>query len=268
MSLHDAYARLTPVEIAFPDPARVERLSGSVAAESEERGVDDTDPDVFVTLRVVAERVRTLRGPEEPVESTYPFGSLLFQCVHFTRAGCPVYLLKIEAARRLLEDAPGERRPAGEPKLQPPQSAGYLQLPQHLVWTRDSEGGTPESLDGIFWTLSKSGMLHVLAISGLRPDRPGFGASTLPAAPASEVASWLDATVRASGRDFASGLPGAELDRLYAVERAGEVLKLLARFFAHLSTGGAPLEVGRIPESVGRGPRPTAMHYTRVAPGD
>jgi hypothetical protein len=117
----------------------------------------------------------------------------------------------------------------------------------------------------MFWTASSEGRLSVLPIVGLRPDRPGFGALSLPDAPLTHAERWMHATIRDGGGDYASALPGADLDGLYAIESAGEVLKLLARFFAH---AGAVPSAHETPDRAGvgttAGPRPSALPYTRV----
>ena len=273
MSLHDDYARRTPIEVAFPDRTVLEMLSAEVAKEAEQGGVDDTSPEAFMTTIAVGESVRTMHGPDAPPEATYPLAVLLYHGVHFLRAGLPVYLVDTGAMRALVSDAPGRATPSL------PSTAGYLQLPQHLVWTQAARSGpgaagsAPESLDGIHWMLSASGMLHVLPISGLLPDRSGFGALPLPGAPIADAHVWLHAEVRASGDDFASTLPGGELDRLYSVETAGEVLKLLARFFT-LAEGGQARFDARSGDSAPDArrsdgdPPPSALPYTRISLAD
>lgn len=227
MSLHDRYARVTPFEIAFPDEGFLDRLVEGVDEEASGRGVDPQVPGVFTTLGSVADAVSELQAPDAPEGAAHELAALLFHVVHFRRAGRPVYLLETAATRYLIEGAP-----SGEPR--PPSSAGYLQLPQHLFWMGSGGEGVPESVDGLFWFASDGGRLHVLPVTGVLPERLAFRALPLPEAPLRDAPLWLDADVRDNGRDFTSALPGQDLDRLYAVETAGEVLKLLARFFAYL----------------------------------
>jgi hypothetical protein len=120
-------------------------------------------------------------------------------------------------------------------------------------------------VDGIFWFASAQGVLHVLPITGVRPDGPGFNAVPLPDAPLQDAPQWMDAAMRGSADDYRSVLPGHDLDGLYSVETAGEVLKLLARFFAlcESTTGLHPAGA----EDVPTGPRPSALAYTRVGSG-
>jgi hypothetical protein len=262
MSLHDAYARLTPFEVAFPDEAALRELLAAVTAEARERGLDATELESFMLLAAGGDFVRGLRAADAPPETLLPFSALLFHALHFLRADRPLFLLDAGAVRRLVVDPP-----QGAPV--PPAPAGYLQLPQHLVWMGGGDGGQPESLDGLFWAVSGGGRLLVLAITGLRPDRPGFGTVALPAAPLADAASWLDAQVRRDGHDFGTTLPGGEIDALIGVEVAGELLKLVARFFAHASAAEATPTVPRVsqraPGAGGpEGPRASALPYTRV----
>ncbi len=257
MSLHDAYARLTPFEIAFPDRGRFEEVAAAAIDEADRGGIDATDPDAFSTLASVGDFLSELHGDEVPRVELIQHGLLLFHAVHFSRAGRPLFLLDRAAARALVLSAPG--RPP-----EPPTHAGYVQLPQHLFWAAAGpDGGSPESVDGLFWTVSRAMRVHVLPIVGVRPDRAGFGALSLPEAPLAHAADWMHADIRGSSNDFTSRLPGAELDDLYAVEAAGEVFKLLARFFSHLADLGA-LREGPRPTEGGVGPRPSELGYTLV----
>ncbi len=256
MSLHDEYARLTPFEIAFPDRARFDALVDSVAAEAERRSLDPTLLDVFAALEAVGSFLVELHGEDVPRVDLLEHAALAYHAVHFVRAACPLFLLETAAARDVVTEAP-----SGRPV--PPENSGYVQLPQHLFWTGGSAGATPESVDGIFWTVTSASRLHVLPIVGLRPDRPGFGALSLPDAPLAHAEQWMRADVRERGPDYASELPGAALDTLYAFEAAGEVLKLLARVFAHVDRSPAALRPG-YPAGGSGTPQPSALRYTRV----
>jgi hypothetical protein len=233
MALHDRYARRTPFELAFPDRTRAERLADEAMEEAEARGVDPHHPQMFATLGSVGAFLAELRDPEAPPEAVHQYAALAFHGVAFTRAGYPLYLLSTDAARELVAEASG-----GEPV--PPARAGYLQLPQHLFWVESgADEEVPESLDGLFWTLTSDDTLHTLLVTGVRPDRPGVGVIPVPEAPIADASSWLGASVRAAGEgsDFESAIPGADIDGLYGIRTAGEPLKLLARVFAALAEG-------------------------------
>ena len=257
MTLHDAYARLTPYEIAFQDKAALQALIVEIAEEVEGRGADPSSPQSFVTMGSVGAFVRELQGPDAAPETILDYGALVFQAVHFTTAECPLYVLGTHASRYLVDGVPD-----GEPV--PPSPVGYLQLPQYLFWTVGGEGNPAESIDGMFWMSGASGLLHVLLVTGLRPDRPGFGTILVPEAPIAEAAEWLDTHARESAPDFLSELPGGELDGLYAMGVAGEALKLLARFFAYASAVPDALEPVDMPPKSEGGPTPSVLSHVRV----
>ena len=232
MSFHDAYLRLTPFELAFPDGG----AEGSVAPES-------------------AASLREL-------------GALAFHAVPFRRAGCVTLLLDVELCRFLAAQGPG---PAAT--VTPPAPAGYVQFPRHLVWAQAVPGDPPEPVDGFFWTVGAGDVLHLLLATGIREGRPGLSVVPVAEALLAEAPGWLHARMREAGEDFATTLPGGELRGLYSFVTAGEVLKLAARLFAHLSAAPqaasekAPaLEVAR-PGEHGSGtaaPQPSGLPYRRV----
>jgi len=228
MPLHDIYARRTPFELAVPDRTAIPELIEKVVEEARAGGADPSHMHAFVTMGSVTSFVNALQGDDAPSEAIHQYGALLYHAVHFEEDGHPLFLVDTHACRYLVEGAPD-----GSPT--PPTESGYLQFPQHLFWIGSEGDATPESIDGLFWTVSASGLLHSLLVTGVRPDRAGFGTVPIPEAPLSEAPQWVDAQARPEGDDFASAMPGADVEGLYSVETAGEVLKLLSRFFAYVS---------------------------------
>jgi hypothetical protein len=263
MSLHDAYARVTPFEFAFRDQSRADQLVADVEEEARGRGADVAAPHAFVTMGAVAGFVAEIEGPDAPVGATHQYGALAFQGYHFTKASFPLYLLTTHAVRYLVEGSPGG-------VVSAPTPAGYLQLPQHLFWTDSGQG--PESVDGVFWTTTENGALHALLASGVRSDGSGLGVVPLPEAPMADASDWLGLDARGDGRDFASDLPGADIDGLYSVASSGEVLKLLSRFWAYMEAVPDAAERSAPTTEVAAGddgsqnadPEPSALPYTRV----
>lgn len=265
MSLHDGYARVTPYELVFGGRTNAEALVAAVEEESAGRGADPEDPHAFVTMGAVGAFVRELEASDAPPGAIHQYGALAFHGVHFTRADCPLFLLSTHVVRYLVDGAP-------RAAVEPPSRAGYLQLPQHLFWT-DAGADVPESVDGIFWSGTTKGILHSMIVAGMRPDRAGLGVVPLPEAPLCEAETWLEADARGDGSDFASLMPGSEIDRLYAFTTSGEVLKLLARFFAYVQSVPEALQrhdagsmVGDAPSRGGgeHGPEPSRLPFTRV----
>lgn len=260
MSLHDTYPRVTPFELAFRDVPSADALAEEVAEEAAGRGSDADHPHAFVTMEAVERFARALAPDDDPEHAGLRYGPLAYHGVHFTRAGCPLFLLTTHVARYLTGGSPG-----GEPRL--PAPAGYLQLPQHLFWAA-GESGSPESVDGIFWSAPAGDTLHTLLVTGLHPGGHGLGVVPLPAAPMADAPDWLEVDARGDGGDFQSDLPGAEIEQLYALQTAGEALKLLARFFAYAAR--VPGALDRLEGPVGgpdegrEGPRPSSLACTRV----
>ena len=266
MSLHDDYARVTPFEIVFRTDEEVEALARAVAEEAAGRGVDPTDLGGFLTLGSVEAFVRNTAEADPDPTLLHRYGPLVYHSVRFGEGGRELYLLTSHAARYLVEGSPG-----GEPGA--PSNAGYLQLPQHLFWTR-AAADAPESIDGVFWSVTPGGYVHFLLITGLRPDRPGVGVVPLPEAPVADAPRWVDLEAREAGPDFSTDLPGADIDGLYEIRSAGEAFKLMARFFAYV--GGVPAAVERRggatepdgdSSSALAAPAPSRLDFARVTLG-
>jgi hypothetical protein len=160
-------------------------------------------------------------------------GRLLFHAFHFWQGRAERVELSEDEVRWLIDEVSR----VGGWRLRPPSSVGYLRLPRNLLWTAPAPGLTPEPADGFFWLFSEPedepARLHLLLVLGVRPDRPGF--SVVPATGVlDDEDHWAEATGRKDGTDFETELPGGELDRLYSVETAAELLKLASRAFWHL----------------------------------
>lgn len=272
MALHDAYARRTPYELFLPDEDFADEHFPGIVEELDERAGSASDPTRFVMLMRAGEVLQRLKGPEDDPERIRQHGALLFHAFHFWRSERPLFLLTEESARRVVEAARAGRLPPGTkgasaddvdaPSLLPAE-AGYLQLPRHLFWGRVGPEETPESVDGLFWTV-RDGMVVVLAALGIREGRPGFTVFDLPPAPLEDWRLWIEQPMREEGADFASALPGAELDELYEVRAPGELLELLILAFRD-PAGSAESWPGPPP---GAGdddaPVPSALPFTRL----
>jgi hypothetical protein len=229
-------------------------------------------------LGAVGAYVRRLQGPDAPAESINDYIALLYHLYHFVRHGRPLHLVDVHLARYLVDGPPG-----GQEVGEPPAPAGYAQLPRHLFWVGGDTEDAAEPVDGFFWTVAADGTLHLLLATGMREGRPGLAVVALPEAPWAEAGAWMHARVRTEGADFRTTLPGGELDGLYSLTAAGEVLKLAARLFAyeravpasvekHLppsdghGRGGEGGPTGGRPqgEGGGGGPAPSRLPYRRV----
>ena len=275
MSVHDAYARLTPYELLLPDPEFPERCFGAIASEAEERGVDPGNPAAFVMLGSVGGALGELREEDAAPELAHDHAGILFFAYHFWRAGGTVALARRGTVRELLEGRRGEAGEgagaavggavgSGGARPRVPEDglleketdwaanlarrAGYVQLPRHMVWV-ESPDDPPESMDGFFWYGDRRAALHLAVVAGMRRDRPGFVAVTVPPQPLAELPGWAAGPARESGGDFSTSLPGSELDDLVGVRTPAEIFKLAALLLGRLPT--------ECPEAAAPAPRPT-----------
>lgn len=266
MPIHDVFARLTPYERTLPDPGFPDRHFGALEAEARERGVELADPGVFAMLTAAVAALDELKVPGEGDDETLTrLAALLFHAFHHDRAGRPLLLVRTGVVRYLVDTPPGQdTRPGGGL----PASA-YVQLPQHLVWTA-AAGERPRSLDGFFWTLPGDGTVHLLAVAGLFTDRAGFTVIPLPGVPMEDAPLWAAADMRPGPEtDFATDLPGSELEGLYEVRTAGELLKLGARLDAYLARFPQAVRPGEAPsnasaEAGAAAPPPSALPHSIV----
>ena len=302
MAIHDAWARRTPYELFLPDDDFARERFAAIRAEAEERRTGTRDPERFVLLMAAGETLQELRGPGDDAERLAQHGHLLFHAFHFHEAGEPLWLLTTPAARYVVEAA-GD---GGAVPPRPPTAAGYLQLPQHLFWLAgggEARGGgvspgggrghgadaggpedagdagsPPQSVDGIFWTVDDpdgdgAAEVSVLAVTGVRPDRPGFGVVPVQGAPLADAGSWVSTPMRPDGEDFRSEMPGADIDALYELRTAGELLKLLARAWTLADIEGAdlrePPEPGAADDPAAApapgGPPPSGLPWYRIS---
>lgn len=236
MAVHDAYARLTPYELLLPEPEFAERSFPPIGEEAAERGVDTENPAAFVMLGAVQAALAELREEDAAPESAHDHGGVLFFAYHLWRTGGAVAL----AQRKTLRDvAPGgtEHADSARNPLWPKTlggNAGYIQLPQHLVWIEEARNGPPESVDGFFWFGDSRGALHLALVAGMRSDRPGYAVVPVPPQPLDTLSDWATGPAREGGGDFETSLPGAELDGLLGIRTPAEVFKLAALLLRRL----------------------------------
>jgi hypothetical protein len=255
MSLHDAWARITPLEMLFSSSDAAQDFLATVAEEAEGRGAMPEIPHSFITMATTSDFIASIAGEGAPDAEIQRVSALAYHVVNFHRLEGRLYFLDTAVSRYLTGGVPGAAAPL-------PSRAGYVQLPQHLFWLENGES-VPESVDGIFWTVTGDGVLHSLVVTNVRPDGTGAGVVPLPEAPVASAAEWLDVDARGDGADFATALPGGDLDQLYGLSSSGEVLKLLARLFAYLHAVPDAAATGSVPAEA-ETPRPTALPHLLV----
>lgn len=238
-------ARPDPYELVFGGDNIDDRLFPPIGQEAEARDLPTHDPERFVFLSSVGKLLQAIAGSaqepaqEVPQGALAQYGRLLFHAFHYWRGGRRAWAVDEDRLRWLLDEV----TTVGPWTLTPPAASGYLRLPRNLVWAAPAPDAKPEPADGLFWFLASSGkpgegdegaaQLHVLLALGVRADRPGFSIVTATGVLDDEP-HWAEVDGRPGATDFESTLPGGELDRLYSVETAAELLKLASLCFWHL----------------------------------
>ena len=223
--------RATPFDLAFGE--MVARFP-SITEALQQEGAAATDRDRFVLLEPVARLLGEIVPTGAGADALEAHILLLQHAYLFWMAEQPVH--------EVTEDA--LRRATGEARLSTVLSrdALYLQLPELRVWGSPNESSPPEPLDGMFVARTESNEeIAVLAIFGMRPDRPGFSAVALEgrADPDDPSAGEIEvAAARADGgAPFGPKLAGGMAAGLYSVANAGELLLLTGRLLAQLDSG-------------------------------
>ena len=171
-----------------------------------------------------------MESAEESDDAIRQYGRLLYHAFHYWRDQKPTRRIDEEGIRWLLDDV----TTVGDWQLTTPSVSGYLQLPHQLIWAEPAPGLTPEPADGFFWRYVEPddapAELHVLLVLGVREGRAGF--SVVPATGVLDTEDhWADLEGRDDGEDFENTLPGGEMDELYSIETAAELLKLASLCF-------------------------------------
>jgi hypothetical protein len=201
-------------------------------------GATATDRDRFVLLEPVGRLLREIVPEDAGADALEAHVLLLHHAYLFWAAEQRTYQISDQALRR----AVGEKGIT----TRLPHPAQYLQLPELRVWGSPNEASPPEPLDGMFVSAAHSepeggGAISVLAIFGMRPDRPGFSAVGLegradphdPAPGEIEIAAARDDGTA----PFAPKLAGGTAAGLYSVANAGELLLLTCRLLTLLDSG-------------------------------
>lgn len=254
--------------MVFGHPSIEETRFPAIADDLALRGTTAADPDAFALLDPVRSLVAVL-GPDEPGgprgEEYRAHARLVYHAFLHWSAGKPSHALDRDVARELAdpsgEAGSGEAGPSGEAGMPGgrradrvgavPGPAGWVGLPSTLFWARIEAAAIPEPVNGFFWAAPPE-ELQVLLVTGMRPDRTGFG--TLDArAPFGEAGFGEPFEPRPDGAEaFANILPGGELDGLLSIVTRGEALTLAARALAALEAGAggtppSPEQAGSTP---------------------
>jgi len=204
--------RATPFDLVFQPAAATSfpRIAASLASA----GLDPADRDAFLMDREVITLLHDLRPDEGLGEAMDQMVALVHHAYLSWAAGGVTIPIGRETAEELLDQV----LPDGDDSRD--LAAYYAQFPERMIWARVIEDDAPEPLDGMFVSRDPLGLLRVLGIFGLRPDRPGFSAVEATGPRAARLTR-EDGTAL-----FAPTLPGAAAAGLRSITGEEELLEL------------------------------------------
>jgi hypothetical protein len=221
--------RSTPFSLVFAAIA-AERFP-AIAAALQREAAAPPDRDRFVLIEPVARLLRDIVPEGAGAEALESHLLLLHHAYLYWAGEGWVYKIGEGALHRAITE--------GAITSHLPRPALYLQLPELRVWGSPSPGAPPEPLDGMFVSeTGTKGTIAVLAIFGMRPDRPGFSAVGLDGRADAEDANSGEIEVAAARDDgsepFGPVLAGGSAAGLHSIANAGELLLLTCRILAQL----------------------------------
>jgi hypothetical protein len=235
--------RPTPFGLAFGEIAQ---RFPAIAEALQQDGAAVVDRDRFVLLEPVGRLLRDIVPEDADADALETHVLLLHTAfLHWSNEGT-VYQIGEQALQRAIV--------ATRITTALPHPALYLQLPELRVWGSPSAVAPPEPLDGMFVSAADApgrgagaGALAVLAIFGMRPDRPGFSAVGIEGRADSDDPTISEVEVAAARDDgspaFGPMLAGGSAAGLYSVANAGELLLLTCRLLTLLPSDGTTSEL-------------------------
>jgi hypothetical protein len=130
-------------------------------------GYDPRDRDRFLMVREVVTLLRDLRPDEGMGEGIDQLAALLHHAYLFWASG--EHTVEVTADRLPALVASSDITGSAESTV-----ACYVAIPPHRVWADVIPGQPPEPMDGCFVDPGPDGMLRVLGVFGIHPERPGF----------------------------------------------------------------------------------------------
>ena len=214
--------RLDPFDHAFAELAASRFPEIRAEAEAEHR--DTADRPQFAALRAVQHLLDEVEAPdilEARPDAGAEYLTALYVAYRYWDAGRHAF----PVSREYIEAALGEPTPVEQPPV--PHRACYLRLPERWFWAQIEPAEPHEPVDGLFVVMDgRDREIVVLAVLGLRGDRPGFSEVSVTTVPEHL------ATAHQSARQgiFAPTLDGGREAGLRSLTTSAELLHL-----AHLA---------------------------------
>ena len=220
--------RPTPFDLVFSGLAaeRFPALRESLA----KAGADPRDRDAFLVTFPAMSLLRELRPDDSDAGNGVDELAALAHHAYLAWAdGLHTWVAPEAIARRAVT--------APQAPTAAPANAGYIQVPERLVWASLGAEATWEPLDGCFVHAVAEGTVRVLGVFGLHAARNGFTVAESVGVPGS-------VTTRRDGTPlFAPSLEGGALAGISAIVEAGELVELAGRLLADPALVSRQLEI-------------------------
>jgi hypothetical protein len=217
-------SRSTPFDLVFAElaaerfPAIREALAGA--------GHDPRDRDAFLLSLPAMTLLRDLRPDDsEAGEGVRELAALAHHAYLAWDAGLVTWCIDLDLARAALIP--------GAASADAPPSAGYLQVPERLVWAALAPDAPAEPLDGCFVHSMSDGTLRVLGIFGMHPGRMGFSVAEAAGVPGAAPAR------PDGGAPFSPVLAGGTAAGIHSLVGPEELVDLAGRLLVFVSEPSA-----------------------------
>ena len=208
----DFSMRPTPFDLVFRQSAP--EVFPGIRVALEQAGHDPTNRDGFLMVREVVTLLHELRPDEGLGEGIDQLAALVHHAYLVWAADAPTVEVTAERLTALLGARPGVTTEADPPP------AYYASMPEQRIWAVVVPEQPPEPLDGCFVHALKDGVLRVLGVFGIHPERPGFSV-------VEAVGQQPMALVRTDGTElFATTLAGGKAAGLFSITGEEELLDL------------------------------------------
>ncbi|MGD2136067.1 MAG: hypothetical protein PVF27_07905 [Gemmatimonadales bacterium] len=187
-------------------------------AQVQER--DTADRPQFMALSAVQRLLSEIESAEmieRAPDAAAEYLAALYVAYQYWDAGRPSFDLPRSEIETRADAVPAE-----VPAV--PHGACYLRFPERWIWARVTPDEPHEPVDGVYVVRGgRADEITILAVLGLREDRPGFSQVVV----TTTAADLLAAFAERRSPPFAPVLEGGLAARLWSVTTTGELLQLV-----------------------------------------
>lgn len=220
--------RPTPFDLVFSGlaPDRFPAIREALA----KTGADPRNRDAFLITFPAMNLLRELRPDDSDAgDGVDELAALVHHAYLAWADGLHTWVAPDAIARSALT--------ALRPPTAAPATAGYIQVPERLIWAALGCDAPWEPLDGCFVHANADGTVRVLGVFGVHASRNGFTVAESAGLPGAR-------TVRQDGTPlFAPSLEGGTRAGISAIVEPGELVELAGRLLADPALVSTQMEI-------------------------